>query len=233
MKLAFSLLLSAVCLVSRARADLTMVEKVDGVSGAPTQVTIMVKGDKMRIDSTPKVSAILDGKTGELVTLMNDQKRAIRMSAEKMKAAAAMMSKFNGNTNDVAANKPKPTGRKETINGYEAEEYVMDSGTLKASYWLAPKFPDGAAILHQLQALKPEIWKSANPNAASFSDFPALPVRTVVDLGGMKMTTEIVSVKQDPIPDTAFTVPADFQEIKAPEMALPGQGAGAASPSHP
>src|SRR5436305_1718731 len=122
MKLASSILISAVGAVSFARADLTMVEKIDGIAGAPSQITIQVKGGKMRIDSTPQVSAIIDGQTGELVTLMKDEKRAIRMTAEKMKAAAAMITKFNGKDGDPAS-KPKPTGRKETINGYEADEY--------------------------------------------------------------------------------------------------------------
>ncbi len=228
MKLPFFVLMSAACAVSLVRADLTMVEKIDGVTGVPSEITIFIKGDKMRIDSTPQVSAIVDGHTGEVVTLMKEEKRAIRISAEKMKAAAAMITKFNGKGADAVPSKPKATGRKETINGYEAEEYVMETGMMKASYWLAPKFPDGLAILHQLQAVSPDIWKSANPNAASFSDFPALPIRTVVDMGATKMTTDLVSVKKDPIPDTAFTVPADFEEIKAPEMGIPGQ-----SPAHP
>ncbi len=231
MKLAATILFGATCAFSFARADLTMVEKIEGVEGAPGQITIQVKGDKMRIDSTPQVSAIIDGKSGELVTLMKDQKRAVRISAEKMRAAAAMITKFNGKEGDPAANKPTRTGRKETINGYEAEEYVMETGNMKASYWLAPKYPEGAVIMKQLQAVKPEMWKSANPNAASFSDFPALPIRTVVDMGTIKMTTELVSVKQDPIPDAAFAIPADFQEIKAPELGLPAQSAS--SPAHP
>src|SRR6478752_4851922 len=103
MKLACSLLMSAVCAVSTVRADLTLVEKVEGIEGAPNQITILVKGDKMRIDSTPQVSAIVDGHTGEIVTLMKEQKRAVRITAEKMKAAAAMITKFNGKEADPAA----------------------------------------------------------------------------------------------------------------------------------
>src|SRR5437763_626665 len=109
MKPFFLTLTALVCVASVVRADLTMVERVDGVPGGPTQITIFVKGDKMRIDSTPEVSAIIDGRTGEIVTLMKDQKRAIRISAEKMKAAAAMISKFSGKEGDAANAKPTPT----------------------------------------------------------------------------------------------------------------------------
>ncbi len=233
MKQALSIFFGAVLAFSFVRADLTMVEKIEGMAGAPGQVTILIKGDKMRIDSTPQVSAILDGHTGDMITLMKDQKCAVRISAEKMKAAAAMITKFNGEPGDAAAAKPKPTGRKQTINGYAAEEYASETARFKASYWLAPKYPDGAAVLRQLQAIKPEIWKSANPNVASFNDFSALPIRTVIDMGSVKLTTEIVSVKQDPIPDSAFAIPADFQEIKAPEIEGPEETKDSASPAHP
>ena len=43
----------------------------------------------MRIESSPKVTTIFDGGTGELTTLMRDEKSVIRMSADKLKAAAA------------------------------------------------------------------------------------------------------------------------------------------------
>ncbi len=101
------------------------------------------------------MSTIVDGKSGEIVT--PDERSKIRCPisrAEKMKAAADMIKKFSDKTGSTEPAKPKPTGRKETIRGYEAEEYVVDRGALKASYWLAPKFPDGAAILRQLQAVE-------------------------------------------------------------------------------
>lgn len=213
------------------RADLTVVQTLDAPGATANQITIFTKGDKMRIDTPPQVSTIVDGKTGEIVTLMKDQKRAVRISAEKMKAATDMIKKFTDKSGSAEPVKPKPTGRKETIRGYEAEEYVVDRGALKASYWLAPKYPDGAAILRQLQAVNSEIWNSANPNEANFRDFPALPIRTIVDMGGTRMTTELVSVKQDPLPDATFAIPSDYREVKGPEMLLPGQSAPAAAPS--
>jgi hypothetical protein len=185
----------------------------------------------MRIDTAPQVSTIVDGKTGEIVTLMKDQKCAVRISAEKMKAAADMVKKFTDKSDNAESAKPKPTGRKETIRGYEAEEYIVDRGRFKASYWCAPQYPDGAAILRQLQAVKSDVWNSAHPNELNFRDFIALPIRTVVDTGGTKMTTELVSVKQDPLPDTIFSIPPDYREVKAPEMMLPGESAPAATPS--
>jgi hypothetical protein len=217
--------------VSGARADLTLVQTLDAPGAPSSQVTIMTKGDKMRIDTTPQISTIVDSKTGEIVTLMRDQKCAVRISAEKMKAASEMINKFTDKNAGAEKAKPRPTGRKETIRGYEAEEYAVDGGFLKASYWLAPTYPDGAAILRQLQAIKPEVWSSANPGGPSFQDFPALPIRTVVDMGGTKLTTELVSAKQDPVPDSAFAIPADYREVKGPELSVPGGSEPATGPS--
>jgi hypothetical protein len=233
MKARLGFLLVLLAAVANVRADLTVLQTLDAPGATAKQITIFTKGDKMRIDTAPQVSTIVDGKTGDIVTLMKDQKCAVRISAEKMKAAADMLKKFNDKSDSAEPARPKPTGRKETIRAYEAEEFVVDRGRFKASYWVAPQYPDGAAILRQLQAVKSEMWNSANPNESNFRDFTALPIRTVVDAGGSRMTTELVSVKQDPLPDSMFAVPADYREVKGPEMLFPGQSApGAATTPH-
>src|ERR1700745_3102438 len=108
-----------------ARGDLTIVKKVEG-AGPVADMTIKIKGDKARIDASPHISSIIDSKTGDIVNLMNDQKAAVRVSAEKMKAVSEMINRFADKNDKTPAEKPKltATGRKETVNGYEAEEYV-------------------------------------------------------------------------------------------------------------
>lgn len=211
-------LVLGLCLIGRAHADLTIVQKVDGVSGTGNEVTVRIKGDKARVDATPQVSTIVDGKTGEIVTLMKDQKTVVRISAEKMKAAAEMIRKFSNKNGSEGPAKPKATGRKETINGYEAEEYTVDTPFFKAAYWLAPDFPDGAAILKQLRAVKSEIWNSANGKVPDYRDFPALPIKTIMDMGKTKVTTTLVSVSQAPLSEADFAIPPDFQELKTPDI---------------
>ena len=61
-------------LLVSARADLTIVQRVEGV-GPDGQVTVKVKGDKERIDAPSQPTQIIDGKTGEMTDLMNDNKR--------------------------------------------------------------------------------------------------------------------------------------------------------------
>jgi len=220
MKPAGLFVLLSVALLLSARADLTIVQKVEGI-GPVSEMTMKIKGDKARIDVSPKMTAIIDGKSGEMINLMHDQKVAMRMSAEKMMAAMEMARQFSGkDEKKETAEKPKfvPSGKKEIINGYDTEEYIYETPQFKSSYWIASKYPDGAAILKQLQSINPAIWKTANTHMPDYRDFPGLPIKTVISTGGNQITSILASVKQDPLSDADFEVPKDYQEMKLPDM---------------
>jgi len=214
----FSLLFSAFLL--SARGDLTIMQKVEG-TGANSDMTMKLKGDKMRIDMTPQLTTIIDAKTGEMINLMNDQKTVMRMSGDKVKAAMEMAQQFSDkNGKKASGEKPKliSTGKKETINGYETDQYTFETPQFKASYWIALKYPNGAAILKQLQTINPDVWKTSNMQMPDYRDFPGLPIKSVVSMGGNQVTSTITAVKEDPLNDTEFAVPKDYQEMKLPDM---------------
>jgi len=228
---AYSLVLTISSLLT-ARADLTIVQKVER-AGSATNMTIKLKGDKVRIEASPQVTTILDGKTGEVTNLMNDQKTVVRISAEKAKALANMINKFEVKKEDAGQVKLTPTGQKETVNGYETEKYTYDAPDFKATYWIAPSYPDGAAILAQLQSIKSEFWKTTNTTMPDYRDFPGLPIRTRMAItkqnqptkpggtalgGATEITTTIISANQNPISDAEFAVPSDFKETKLPDI---------------
>jgi hypothetical protein len=214
---AFSVLLSMFLALS-ARADLTLVQKVEGAGQGASEMTIKVKNDKARIDASPKLTTIIDSKTGEIVNLMNDRKTAMRISADKMRAAADMIGKFNASAASGGKGKLTPTGKKEKVAGYDAEEYVYETPNFKATYWIAPNYPDGAAILKELQSLSSQLWQTNNFRLPDYRDFPGLPVKTVVSTGDSNVTTTLVSISKEPLDDAQFAVPKDFKEIKVPEM---------------
>jgi Domain of unknown function (DUF4412) len=228
----FAFALSLAFLIAQAaRADLTLIQKIDGLDTIASEMTIKIKGDKVRIDPSPKMSTIFDGTTGELTTLVRDEKTVVRMSADKIKAAAAMLKQFN---TEKEGAKPKlvATGQKETINGFETEQYVYDGPDFKATYWIAPKYPNGDEILKQLQAVKSEAWNAANSRLPDYHVFPGLPIRTRVTTkheGAHEFTTTITAAKLDPISDSEFSVPADFKEFKMPDV-FGGKGAPSGSP---
>src|SRR6266436_10157438 len=230
---AYSLVLTISFLLS-ARADLTILQKVER-AGSATNMTIKLKGDKVRIEASPQLTTIIDGKTGEVTNLMNDQKTVVRISAEKAKAVTNMINKFDAKKEGAGKVKLTPTGQKETINGYETEKYTYAGPDFKATYWIAPNYPDGPTILGQLQSIKSEFWDAANAKMPDFRDFPGLPIRTQLVMTkeepapekkrtatpsshGTEITSTITSVSREPISDSEFTVPNDFKEPKLPDI---------------
>ena len=270
MRITFCSLALGIFFVVSARADLTIAysttvqpaskqqtTEAPETTQAATNMTIKIKGDKMRIDASPKMTTIFDGTTGEVINLIRDQKTVIRISPEKMKAVTDMLERFK--SDKAGPEKPvlKPTGQKEVVNGYETEQYTYDGPNFKATYWVAPSYPDGTAILAQLQSVKSEFWDAANTKMPDFRDFPGLPIRMRIILTkedqqttpsvtpakkrpghseqlfghATEITSTITSVNENPISDSEFTVPADYKEPKLPDIFGKPSAAPPVSPS--
>src|SRR2546423_6963485 len=133
-----SLVLAAGLCVS-ARADFTIVQKVEGGKAAGNEIILKLKGDRARVEASPQMTMIVDGKTGDTVTLMNAQKKFLRISGDKAKAIAELAAKYGGTT----AERPKltATGKKMTINGYAGEEDVGENKIFKARHLNGPGPP--------------------------------------------------------------------------------------------
>jgi hypothetical protein len=108
MKIALYSLAVSASFILPVRADLTIVyastlrptsqaqkDQAAEATGGGTNMTIKIKGDKARIDASQQVTTIFDGKTGQVITLLNDQKSIIRISPDKMKAVTDMLDRFN------------------------------------------------------------------------------------------------------------------------------------------
>jgi Domain of unknown function (DUF4412) len=213
--------------VATSYADLTIVQKIDGAPGdSKGDFTVKIKGDKFRLESGPGVSTIIDGKTGDMLTLMDGKKQIVRISGEQARAAAKMVDKFSGEKDKAADKTDKPqlvdTGRKETVNGMPAEIYTCDSSMGKMTYWIATAYPDGAAILQQMKAMQPGGWAIASKAMPDYRDFPGIPIKTEMNLGSSHIVTTLVSIKQDPIDDAEFEAPKDFKELKMPNLDMLG-----------
>lgn len=215
-RLALASIVSALSILY-ARADLTIVQNVEG-AGPVSAMTIKIKGDKARIEAGSQVTTIVDSKSGEMLNLMNEQKKFIRISASQAKAVAEMA--VQPDQPSAPGGKPqlKPTGKKETINGYESEEYVCDAPAFKASYWISVRYPNSAAIVQQLQAMTPQAWNVAGRGMPDYRDFPGLPLRSHVTFSGKEIVSTLVSVNQNPLPESDFAAPTGFEEMKMPNI---------------
>ena len=209
--------------LSIARADLTVVQSIEA-GGSTNRVTIKIKGERARIEINPESSMIVDTKTGEVITLMPKDKSVLRLSAEKAKDLAYKGSVLRKDIDtSIEIVTPKPTGKKDKINGYEAEEYVAETPKYRATYWVAKTYPDYQVILRQMKLLQNPAFASARKPMPDYYDFPGLPIRTKITLQGLpEATSTIVSVSQASLADSEFNVPADYAEIHLPEFELRG-----------
>lgn len=210
-------LLALLALCATARADLTIVQNMEGTEGIH-KITFKVKGDKARVEVNQQVTTLIDAKTGDLTTLLNDRKTVMRISGERAKAMAEMAKSFvKQETPEQAV--PKPTGRKETINGYETEEYVTDSPKYHASYWVAKTYPNYQSILQQMSIMQRGAFAEITKGMPDFHALPGLPLRTKIKTQGQsEITSSIESVSLAPLPASDFTIPSDYSEMKMPDF---------------
>ena len=210
-----------------ARADLTIVQKVEG-GGPVSDVTVEIKGTKSRIQAGG-TATIVDAQSGEAVTILTAERKIVRLSADKAKAAADMIAKFSGTK--AAPEKPKlvATGRKENVNGMATEVFTANTQLGMATYYVAANYPDGAAILEQMQQMQPGAFASAANFMPDYREFHGIPVRTEIDIMGQHIVTNLTAIKRDPIAESEFAVPQGYEEVKIPNL-LSGKMSNVPSP---
>ena len=62
------------------------------------------------------------------------------------------------------------------------------------------------------------VWNDLAKGMLDYRDLPGIALRTKIKMGNKDITSTITSIKQDPLSDAEFSVPADFQELKIPNV---------------
>jgi len=205
-----------------AHADMTITQEMHQdttlmAPGSDLTVTMKIKGDKVRMDGMPQMSTIVDLKSGDVTSLMHSQKVVMKIPGSTIKSIQEMQTARSGAAS--AADPLKATGRKETINGYECEEYETDVGGAKVDLWLTKNLPAAERAMAQAAQLAGD----NDPLKSILKDqkVPGFPMRTVIDNGSQgKITITVTSLNEDPIPDSAFETPSDYRLMQTPT--LPG-----------
>ena len=215
-------LLPAALLLSfvAARADFVIEQKVDGLGQQSGNITVRIKDTKARAELSPQISYIIDGASGESITLMHTQKGFMKVSAEQGKALLQKMQKTAGTSGTPA--KPVNTGQKENVDQWPAEIFTWSSGTLAVRYWVARDFPNAAAIQTAMDKARAGGLGALNKNLLpSNSDFPGMVVKTEMKTKGKVVTSTILSVKEEPVDAKQFEIPADYKELPTPTVETP------------
>ena len=214
------------CLVlwaSVANADYIVKQRLE-TDGQPQDVTIKIKEPKCRVDTGEQLSAIIDSTTGETTMLIHPDKLYMKVSPEQIKAQAEAMKNLLGSqTKDSVAVELKPTGKKDTLNGFETEEYKTTLNNVQITFMIAKTFPNYQKLVATLYNVQ------SSPAMMAFRSmsippekYPGMPIRSEFEVAGKKVVTTLDSAVETTLPDSDFMVPTDYKEM--------GSAAPAAAP---
>ena len=197
------------------RADLILVQHVDG-SGQSGDQTIKIKGDKARTDLSPQISMITNGATGDIVTLMHAPKTFLKTTAAQTKAMLEQLKKL---APSVEGPKLVPTGKKEKVGNYDCEVFTANLGGISVTYWIAKDFPNYQAVLAQMEKLQAgSISAMGKGVLPELKEFPGMQIKTEMDMGGKKVSTVLLSAKEENVDPASFEIPKDYKEASAPPL---------------
>lgn len=210
-----TLLAALFCGSALAHADLVIVQQVEG-GGQSGEQTIRIKGEQVRADVAQQISTITGGPGGDIITLMHGPKTFLKISAVKVRAMLDQMQKVHPGG---APAKLTATGRKEKVAGYDCEIFTANYGTVGVTYWIASGFPDYQPLLAQMAKLQAgSISAMGRGQLPELKDFPGMPIRTVMDMDGKKVSTLLTSVKEEKVDAAIFDIPQGYQDVNPPPL---------------
>ena len=206
--------------IAVTRADFVIEQKVDGLGQQSGTIVVKIKETKARAEISPQISYIIDGTSGDSITLMHAQKAFMKVSAEQGKALLEQMQKTQGSGG--APTKPVASGLKENVEQWATEIFTWSSGALTVKYWVAKDFPNAAAIQSAMDKARTGGLGALNKSLLpANSDFPGMVVKTEMKTKQKTVTSTIVSVKEEPVDAKQFEIPADYKELPTPAFGDP------------
>src|SRR5215813_10024849 len=226
MKTIFAVLSSLTLVAFAAKGHYIIKQEVETM-GHVQQIVMKIRDTKARLD-TERTSTIIDSNTGETIMLIHAQKVFLKIAPEQLKAQSEAVKSLMGTKGDETTSEIelKPTGKKQSINGYETEEYVTNLNGTDMSIFISKDFPDYMKIIEALDAVQKgpgmDIFRTM---AISPAKYPGMPIRTEAKFLGQRVIVTLQSVQQTDLSDADFSVPADYKELN------PGGQPGKGNPS--
>ncbi|MEO8205143.1 MAG: DUF4412 domain-containing protein [Chthoniobacterales bacterium] len=214
-------LLLTLCLfsVSTAFADLIVVQEMEqpGAQAQKMEMPMKIKGDKIRMDMGPQASSILDMKSGGITMLMHPGKTYMVIPAETVKMMSAQMRQQKEAT-PKSTEKPQPTGKKQNINGFDTEEYILKTKDGTITLWLAKNVPNQQLLVEQFKKMN-DIGGQGGMPEVDYTTLPGFPIRIEVANAGKPVgMMTIRSIQEVNLPESDFQPPVGFKETKMPAM---------------
>jgi len=190
--------------------------------------TLVIDGKDQRtiVDVAARTMTLADKtrKTYFVVTFddMRKQADAMQKKLEEMpRQERGMMDEMLGSGAAVTL---QPTGRRETIAGYQANEYVLSGGPFRGAVWTtdALALPEGVRKWRELSASATAQKGPARQLAEALAHAKGVPLRTTMSAtigpGTFSTSTEAVEVTTAPPPPDVLVVPPGFTRVAAPAL---------------
>jgi hypothetical protein len=239
MRSVFALVIPALFLAAAAQAgDLTVRQRTTTGGGRNAQTreetqyahgdTLVIDGPDERtiVDVGARTMTIADKHKKTYFVLTFDQMRAqadaVQKKLQEMPSQErGMMDQMLGNGAPVTL---QPTGRKETIAGYEATEYALRGGPFQGSVWTtdALALPEGVRKWRELSASATAQKGPGRQLAEALAHAKGVPLRTTMTAtigpGTFSTSTEAIEVNTAPPPPDVLVVPPGFTKTAPPPM---------------
>lgn len=182
------------------------------------EIQYLVKGDKMRMEIPPT-----QGMAGSVIIEPAKRQAIMVMDAQKMAMVMTMPDPASAAQGEQPGDAPKmeKTGEKEKILGQMAEKYIVTHQGTKSDVWLAEGLgsfvtfsPSGPMMGGRGGAPAPKSWERALAGKELF------PLRVVsYDKSGKEESRmDVTAIEKKSLPDSLFTVPADYQRMDMSAM---------------
>ena len=227
-----SMAIWAVLLPPEMFADLTIVQEVvmsqAGSQETAREMTFYVSGQKTRVEQG-EGGMIFLGAEKKNIVLMHPNKTYMIMPT--LDASAIAKGAHSSASRDAENMTWEKTGKKETIAGIEAEQWLGKSG--------------GKTAIEVWSGGKPEVLEEFITSAGSIAKGPAAelaknlkkgagswpqgyPLKTIVynDGGVIVATTTVKKIDAGPVSPSQFEIPAGYSEMKMPFGAGQPLGSG-------
>ena len=175
-----------------------------GQAKTPNTITMSIKGSKFRTDNDTTSTSIIDTESGDMTTLMHEQKMVTTMN---MKALQALPNKES--PVKIPETKLTATGQQETIDGYECEIYTSENSGMVVKMWIAKKYPGFEKLK---KALKP-MEKMSGAGAPKTPEVPGMMLKSEYEQSGIKFVTKLVSITETKLSDDQFKAPSDYKAL--------------------
>jgi hypothetical protein len=198
-------LLLTLLFTTSAFADITLVQHTFiGVAKTPSVTTMYAKDGKLRTDNDTTTTMIIDSNTGDMTTLVHEQKMIITQNTKALEALAQQAPKT---TEPLPTTKITATGQKEKVDGYDCEIYTSENMGMVVKMWVTMDYPNHEKLREEMKAIA----KLGAAGAPKQPEVPGIAVKTEFEQQGLKFVTKLISLSTDAVDASKFVVPEGYK----------------------